>query len=99
MSKKEERDVTIRRMTFPGVEIGSLTDGEVLEIISKMEADMEDESESRGVTSTGHLFAYIALKYAMRIYKIEHLEKDRQKNEEKRLDETIKMLKNFLKKP
>ena len=99
MSKKEERDVTLRRITFPKVPIGDLTDSELQEIVSKMEADMADESESRGVNTTGHLFGYIAIKYAIRLYQIDNWEKNKQKAEEKRLDETIKMLKDFLKQP
>lgn len=98
MSKVERRDVAVRRFNISDVLIDDLTDSELQEIVSTMEADMEDESVRRKQSGHVYLFAYIALNYAMRLYKIENLEKAKQKAEEKRLDETIKMLKNFLKK-
>lgn len=99
MSRNEIRNVIIRRIPLDKIRLNDLTDSELQEIISKMEADMEDEAYNRGLQSTLHLFAYIALNYAMRLYQIEHLEKTRQKAEEKRLDETIEKLKDFFKKP
>ena len=99
MSKVERRDITVRKWKIENVLVEDLMDSEIDAIVNMMDVDMEDESRRRNINSTVHLFAYIALNYAMRIYKIEHLEKARQKAEEKRLDETIKMLKDFLKKP
>lgn len=96
---KEIRNVTIRRFKLDKVVVDNLTDVELEGIIAGMEADMEAESADRRLQSTVHLFAYIALNYAMRLYKIEHLEKTKQKADARRLDETIKMLKDFLKKP
>jgi len=99
MSKVERRDITVRKWKIENVLIEDFMDSEIDAIVEMMNADMEDESSRRNINSTVHLFAYIALKYAMRLYQIENQEKVRQRNEEKRLDETIKMLKNFLKKP
>lgn len=99
MSKVEKREITIRRLSIGEVFIGNLTDNELQEIISNMEADMDNLSSLRNINTTVYLFAHIALKYAMRLYEIEHFEKATQKAEEKRLDETITMLKDFLKKP
>ncbi len=97
--KFEKRDVVVRRMKLSEVPLEDLTDGELQEIVAQMEADMEDIANRRNLLSSVHLFAYIALDYAMRLYQIEHLEKTRQKAEEKRLDETLKRLENFLKNP
>ncbi len=99
MSKLEKRNIAIRRLPLNDILLDGLTDTEMQEIIAKMEADMEEESTRRNLNSSVHLFAYVALNYAMRLYQIEHLEKTRQKAEEKRLDETIKKLEDFLKTP
>jgi len=99
MSTIERRDVVVRRWKIENVLIEDFTDSEIDAIVDMMNKDMEEESKRRNINSTVHLFAYIALNYAMCLYKIENQEKVRQRNEEKRLDETIKMLKDFLKKP
>ena len=99
MSKLEKRNIAIRRLPLNDILLDGLTDTEMQEIIAKMEADMEEESTRRNLNSSVHLFAHVALNYAMRLYQIEHLEKTRQKAEEKRLDETIKKLEDFLKTP
>ena len=97
MSKVEVRNITIRRVKLQDVLLDGLTDVEMQDIINKMEDEMEDISIKKHLLSTPDLFAYIALDYAMRLYKIEHLEKTKQKAEEKRLDETIKRIEDFLK--
>ena len=97
--KFEKRDIVIRRMKLSEVPIEDLTDGELQEIVAQMEADMEDIANRRNLLSSVHLFAYVALNYAMRLYQIDHLEKTKQKAEEKRLDETLKRLETFLKNP
>lgn len=99
MSKLETRDIVINKFPLEKILINGLTDSELQEIIAKMEEDMEVESDRRNLRSNVHLFGYVALNYAMRLYQVEHLEKARQKAEEKRLDETIKKLEDFLKKP
>ena len=99
MSKVERRDIVVRRFNIKDVLVDDLTDSELMEIVNMMEADMEQESLVRRQSGHVYLFAYIALNYAMRLYKIENLEKAKQKAEEKRLDETIKKLEDFLKKP
>ena len=95
--KFEKRDIVIKRMKLSEVPIEDLTDGELQDIVAQIEADMDDISNRRNLLSNVHLFAYVALNYAMRLYQIEHLEKTRQKAEEKRLDETLKKLEKFLK--
>ena len=97
--KFEKRDIVLRRIKLSEVPIEDLTDGEVQDIVAKMEADMDDVASRRNLLSSVHLLGYIALNYAMRLYKIEHLEKTKQKAEEKRLDETLKRLEDFLKTP
>ena len=97
--KFEKRDIVLRRVNLSEVPIEDLTDGELQDIIDKIEADMNDISNRRNLLSTVHLFGYVLLNYAMRLYKVEHLEKTKQKAEEKRLDETLKRLENFLKNP
>ena len=97
MSKFEKRNITLRKITFTEVPVEDLTEGELNEIIAQIEEDAENISSRRNLVSNVHLFAYVLLNYAMRLYKIEHLEKTKQKAEEKRLDETIKRLEDFLK--
>ena len=99
MSKVEKRNITIRRVKLQDVLLDGLTDVEMQEIVNKMEEDMEELSVKKYLLSTADLFAYVALNYAMRLYQIEHLEKSKQKAEEKRLDETIARIENFLKNP
>lgn len=95
--KFEKRDIVLRRTKLTAVPIEDLTDGELQDIIAKMEADMDDISERTGFVGNLNLFPYLAFNYAMRLYQIEHLEKTKQKAEEKRLDETLKRLETFLK--
>ena len=97
--KFEKRDITLRRMKFDGVPIEDLTDGELQDIINQLEAELQEISDRRNLMGSVHLFGYLLLNYAMRLYKIEHLEKTMQKAEEKRLDETLKRLETFLKNP
>lgn len=97
--KFEKRDLVLRRVTLNEVPIEDLTDGELQDIIAKIEADIDDISNRRNLLSTVHLFGYVLLNYAIRLYQVEHLEKTKQKAEEKRLDETLKRLENFLKNP
>lgn len=97
MKKVEKRDITVRRVKLADVLIEEITDVELSDIIANVEEDLEEISVKRNLLSTTDLFAYLALNYAMRLYKIEHLEKSLQKAEEKRLDETIKKVENFLK--
>lgn len=95
--KFEKRDLVLRRVTLSEVPIEDLTDGELQDIVAKIEADIDDISNRRNLLSTVHLLGYVLLNYAMRLYQVEHLEKTKQKAEEKRLDETLKRLENFLK--
>ena len=97
--KVEKRNYTIRRVKLTDIFIDELTDVEMQNIISQMEEDLEEIAVKRNLMSTADLFAYVALSYAMRLYQVEHLEKTMQKAEEKRLDETLKRLENFLKNP
>ena len=99
MSKVEKRDITVNRITLKDVPLDGLTDGEISTIVTKIEEDITEFSIRKNLMSTADLFAYVALSYAMRLYQIEHLEKGKQKAEEKRLDETLKRLENFLKNP
>jgi ABC-type Zn uptake system ZnuABC Zn-binding protein ZnuA len=97
--KFEKHDITLRRMKFDDVLIEDLTDGELKDIVKQMEAELEEISSRRNLMGSVHLFGYLLLDYAMRLYKIEHFEKGKQKAEEKRLDETLKRLEDFLKNP
>ncbi len=95
--KFEERDVILKRTKLTAVPVEDLTDGELQDIIAQMEADMDEISQRTRIVGNLNLFPYVAFNYAMRLYKIEHLEKTKQKADEKRLDETIKRIENFLK--
>ena len=99
MNRTEKRNYTVRRVKITGIDIEDLTEVEMQSIINQMEEDLEFVSSDKKIISTPDLFAYVALSYAMRLYKIEHLEKTKQKAEEKRLDETLKRLETFLKNP
>ena len=98
MNKVEKRNYIVRRVRINDIEIDDLTDVEMQSIITQMEEDLEFIDNDKKILSTPDLFAYLALTYAMRLYKAEHIEKTKQKAEEKRLDETIKRLEDFLKK-
>ena len=95
--KFEKRNIVLRRMKFEDVPIEDLTDGELQDIITQIETELQEISDRRNLMGTVQLFGYLLLNYAMRLYQIEHLEKTKQKAEEKRLDETLKRLENFLK--
>ncbi|MBQ2312726.1 MAG: hypothetical protein II183_01005 [Elusimicrobiaceae bacterium] len=100
MKIEEKRDITLRKIKFKKVPVEDLTQVEIDEIVSHLEEEMEKlfDDDERNVSSL-QLFGYLLLDYAMRLYKIEHFEKTQQKAEEKRLDETLKRLENFLKNP
>ena len=98
MKKTEKRNYVIRRVKVKDIDIEDLTDVEMQSILAKMEEDLEIIANDKKILSTPDLFAYLALTYAMRLYRDEHIEKTKQKVEEKRLDETIKRLEDFLKK-
>ena len=98
MKKTEKRNYVVRRVRVKDIDIEDLTDVEMQSIITQMEEDLEFIDNDKKILSTPDLFAYLALTYAMRLYKAEHIEKTKQKAEEKRLDETIKRLEDFLKK-
>lgn len=97
--KFEKRNIVLRRMKFDDVPIEDLTDGELQEIIDQIETELQEISDRINLMGTVQLFGYLLLNYAMRLYKVEHLEKTKQKAEEKRLDETLKRLETFLKNP
>ena len=97
MNKFEKRDLTVNRVKLKDILLDGLTDVEMSDIIAKIEQDITEFSIRKNIMSSTDLFAYVALSYAMRLYKIEHLEKTMQKADEKRLDETLKRLENFLK--
>ena len=97
--KSDKRDITLRRIKFDEVPIEDLTDGELQDIISKLEVEMTEISNERKILSSIQLFGYLLLDYAMQLYRIKHFEKAAQKAEEKRFDETLKRLENFLKNP
>lgn len=97
MKKIEKRNYIVRRVRLNDIDIEDLTDVEMESIIKQMEEDLELFANNKNLMSTADLFAYVALSYAMRLYQVENLEKTKQKAEEKRLDETIKRLENFLK--
>ena len=96
MSKKELRDLVIYKIPLQRVDLDGLTDTEMAEIIKKINADFEAESNERDISSI-HLFGYVLLKYAMQLYKYENFEKGKQKAEEKRLDASIKKIEDYLK--
>ena len=81
MSKKELRDLVIYKIPLQRVDLDGLTDTEMAEIIKKINADFEAESNERDISSI-HLFGYVLLKYAMQLYKYENFEKGKQKAEE-----------------
>jgi len=97
--KSENRDITLRRIKFDKVPVKDLTDGELQDIVDKLEMEIEEISSDKKILSSIHLFGYLLLDYAMRLYEVEHFEKTKQKAEERRLDETLKRLENFLKNP
>ena len=97
MNKFEKRDLTVNRVKLKGIDLDGLTDVEMQEIVTQIEQDIAEFSIRKNIMSTTDLFAYVALSYAMRLYQIENLEKTKQKAEEKRLDETLKRIENFLK--
>ncbi len=99
MNRTEKRSYVIRRVKVKDIDIKDLTDVEMQSIIQDMEKELEDVSVNADIISTPDLFAYVALSYAIDLYRAEHLENTKQKAEEKRLDETLKRLETFLKNP
>jgi ABC-type Zn uptake system ZnuABC Zn-binding protein ZnuA len=97
--KADKRDIVLRRIKFGEVPVEDLTDGELQDIIEKLEVEMEEISSEKKILSSIQLFGYLLLDYAMQLYRIKHFEKAAQKADEKRLDETLKRLENFLKNP
>ncbi len=99
MNRTEKRSYTIRRVKVKDIDIKDLTDVEMQSIIQDMENELESISVNADIISTPDLFAYVALSYAISLYRTKHLENTKQKAEEKRLDETLKRLENYLKNP
>ena len=87
---KEKRNIVLRRIKFDDVPIEDLTDVELQDIIAQLETDLEDLSDKRNLMGSMQLFGYLLLNYAMRLYQVEHLEKTKQKAEEKRLENFLK---------
>ena len=97
MKRTERRDYVIRRVKVNNIDIEDLTDVDMQYVINKLEQDLEFFSNEQKIISTSDLFAYVALSYAISLYKAEHVEKSNQKADIKRLDETIKRIENFFK--
>ena len=97
MNRTEKRSYVIRRIKVRDIDIEDLTDVEMQSVINDMEKELEDISKDKNIISTADLFAYLALTYAISLYRKEHVEKINQKAGERRLDETLKRLETFLK--
>jgi len=98
MNKTEKRNYIVRRVKITNIDIKDLTDVEMQTVINKLEEDLEIVAYDKNLMSTADLFAYVALSYAIDLYKEKHIDKIKSKAEEKRLDETITRLEDFLKK-